>query len=259
MSLEQWAIGRQKEMYSLWADKLQEEFPKGFEISTSPILENPKVVIIGRNPAGSGEEHMERFSEPNSEFGFYSEHDYAPEGDTYTIANKMRNIVFKNNLSLLDSSIETNRHFLRTANSNIHDGKLQKLRNAGREEIVNRYESICHETVGEFIRRGDPDLVVSFNGYSDNNKYPIDEMEEFYRFDLEIEEQYQINRKNRNKKGNLTSTEFRITHADEGSFQFLGFTPHLSTPNIPGIIRELMTEVADSAISSSLSNSNGHC
>jgi hypothetical protein len=250
VKLENWAIEKQKELWEFWNENelVQEAFPLGFEMTTSPIAEDPKVVIMGRNP-GSGKEpphpHMERFTKPDEpNFGFPKEHDYLPGNANYKVARAMRNFVFSEHENILDKTIETNRNFLRTNNRSELESGLQKLTDNLREE----YQTLCVEIIKGFIEKGNPDLIVSFTGYGDNHTYPVEEMKELYDYDFDIENQYIIERKSSDKNGSIRTTEHRITHAHMDSIDFLGFTPHLNNPNIPSPIRDLTTSLIQERI-----------
>jgi hypothetical protein len=250
MELENWAIEKQKELWDFWNENqlVQEAFPLGFEMTTSPVPEDPKVVIMGRNP-GSGKEpphpHMERFTEPDEpNFGFSGEHDYLPGNANYKVARAMRNFLFTGHEDILDKAIETNRDFLRTNDrSELEDG-LQKLTSSLRDE----YQALRVEIINGFIEKGNPDLIVSFTGYGDNDTYPVKEMEKLYGFDFDIENQYAIERKSRTKNNSIRTTEHRITHAHMDSIDFLGLTPHLNNPDIPSPVRSLTTTLIQERI-----------
>lgn len=250
MELENWAVEKQKEMWEFWNENesVRKAFPLGFEMTTSPIPEDPKVIILGRNP-GSGEEpphqHMERFSKPDEpNFGFPEEHDYLPGNATYPVATAIRNFIFNGNENVLNKTIETNRNFLRTNDKSEHENGLQKLTDDLREE----YEALCVEIIKGFIDKGNPDLVVSFTGYEDNHAYPVEEMKKLYGYDFDIEHQYIIERKSSDKNGSIRTTEHRITHAQMDSIDFLGLTPHLNNPNIPSPVRALIKSLTQDRI-----------
>ena len=244
MSLEEFAIKKQKELWNLWDAELRENFPLGFKMTTSPVLDSPKVIIIGRNPGNSEDpphSHMEQFEPPNQSFGFSQEHDYRPGGAGYTIANEIRNLVFTGQEDLLNQTIETNLDFLRTDDwDDIVEG-LGAIEKDGREDVVEDYRSICRTTIRRFIEQGDPDVVISYIGNRKDN-YPLDEIITYIPDEPTCNERYSIERGNRHKDGSYHTREYRVTHAEFDTCKFIGITPHLSNPNIPTPVRKVFKQ-----------------
>ncbi|WP_262181598.1 hypothetical protein [Haloarcula laminariae] len=247
MSLENLAIEKQKELLDLWENELDEAFPYGIQISSSPIIDDPKIIILGRNP-GIGKKELEKgpphssmleLQDENSTFGFPKHHDYIVGGSSYRIAKRMRNIVFKENPELLSETIEMNRDFLRTPNKSA----LQAWKEQSADDnpdILEQYNSIIKKTVQDLVSQGNPNLIISFTGYSDNEMYPMEEMRKIYDFEPVLESQYRVKKRNRDKNGQIRKTEYRATYADLGETKFIGLTPHLSNPNIPKPVQKML-------------------
>lgn len=129
---------------------------------TSPVPEDASIILIGTNPRGGvpeGEDvhpRMQRFESGN--FGVPESHDYAVGGREYPVAEAVRSI-FAGAEDLLEDSIETNRYYLRTRDTEGHDD----LRSTVSGDIWDEYIQFCEDTDQGLIEHVDPDLIFAFS------------------------------------------------------------------------------------------------
>lgn len=259
VELKSWMLDRQRELFKLWHRNLQDEFEWGFQLTSSPVFNDPTAIVIGRNPGigaakkkqGPPRPRVERMSD--GKFGFPADPDCIPDGESYPAANALRNFIFDGHEATLINSIETNAHFLASDDfSGLKTGWQQAVEN-GKEEILEQYDELRLQILRGMIKRGEPDILLMFTGNESeivttrefgagkDEYYPLDRLQAEFGIDVEIDSRYRISRDNRTKRG-ITTTEYRITVGDIGGSTFVGLTPHLSNPNIPTPVRELIRE-----------------
>lgn len=164
MELGDWGREMQQAMYNRWEDDFEHHKP-GFEIFTSPLVSNPELLIIGFNPAlgNSYDESdglfptMKDFKK--GDFSLPGTHDYATGSDeTYPVARVLREHVFSNHQDLLTETVETNRYYLRTPDSDEHSSDAIGVS----QSVWSEYKEFCRDTLEELIERADPEAIVVF-------------------------------------------------------------------------------------------------
>lgn len=248
MSIQNWAERKQQEILDLWKSEFREEFPYGFELTTSPIYENPPMLIMGYNP-GIGpsidsppHDHMDRFLfedesiKSDIEYGFREEPWCAKRRTGKPANTRLHDYVCAGKTELLKSSIETNRFVFRTKKSEQHSDQLESL-SGSNGNAVSKYKEFCQNWIRELINRSEPEIVVSYTGK--RGRPPIQELEEDYGFETEILKKYVFEDYDPSR-GNNKTVRVEITYADIGPCKALGIEPHLSDRPFP---KELLKSI----------------
>jgi hypothetical protein len=260
MNLESWMIRKQKELFELWSKGLQEEFEWGFQLTSSPVVDDPVAIVIGRNPGiGEGPKKQgpprPRVKQMfDSKFVFPHEADCVVGGANNGPANRIRSMIFNKQKEILNNTIETNAHFFASHEfSDLKTGWRQAKEN-GKQELLERYDDLRQEVICGLVERGDPDVLLMFTGReseiltthdinkADSDYYPLDRIQAEFGLDVDMESRYRVSRDNKTKRGTIRTTSYQITVGDIGECKFVGIEPHLSCPNIPSPVKKLIEE-----------------
>lgn len=151
MSVEQWARDLNREVFEKWKSTLPDD-KQGFKVFSSPVHENPEILLAGTNPGSKKDadlprEHMEQFH--NGNFSLPSQHEFLV--NDWGIATAFREGLFGGNNTYLKETVATNRLFL-------HRGEEDDVNETELEEFNN----FCEEKFLEIVERLSPELVLCF-------------------------------------------------------------------------------------------------
>jgi len=150
--INKWALEVTKKISNFW-DKISINNPiireNGFSVFFSPVYSNPKLLIIGINPAGNFIRDNIKFNQHEIESKLPMIHDYfLSEEMDYDLAKYMRDL-FNFDISILKNSVKINYYFFRTASED--DLKQLKeftiLHDFCTDQIKNVIETIKPEKI----------------------------------------------------------------------------------------------------------------
>jgi hypothetical protein len=155
--LENWASKLTEEVYEKWKDYGRPEY--GFKTFVTPVKKNPAFLIIGYNPGvGKGENTFKTELLPRFESGNFSPPSSDEENEIlnpeYTLASKLKDVVFRGYEELLRDSVKYDMYFFRSRGQ----GDLK-------DQLGDNYSQMreyCLEENEEIINKIDPDYVLVY-------------------------------------------------------------------------------------------------
>jgi hypothetical protein len=150
--ITEWAIGLQKEVYTLWDTEYRGELDAGFQVWYGPVDNSKQILILGLQPGGGPDSFQEKLDQcEQNEFSLPATHEYLDPQYDWDLQRDTKNAV---PTDVIENSVKTNITFFRAPRQ---DDWATILDAETREKL----DSFCVENVLELINRAEFDLIIT--------------------------------------------------------------------------------------------------